>query len=91
VKFLEFQVEFEEGTLRGFDTWAEAKAGILEELGRRFRPFSISCVRYTDRSHRTLWTVRWEKPVLKATREERKALREQGAVCVMDLMKWSVS
>jgi hypothetical protein len=89
MSFLEYQVEMD-GALHSYDTWSETKTAILAATKVRVRPFSITCVKYlSSGGHRTLWTVAWTKPELRATREERKRLRQAGAEPALDLLKWS--
>ena len=89
--FLEFIVEYEDnGELHGYETWAEARAALLAQLRQRFRPFAITCVKYrANGGHRTLWDIEWTDPTLRARREDRRLLREIGAECALDLLKWS--
>lgn len=90
--FLEYQVRFEGCEMRGYDTWPEARKDLLDVLYVRFRPFTITCVKYLANGQvKDLWKMKWVDPSLCATREDKRYLRRIGADCAIDLFKWSAA
>lgn len=87
--FLEYLVELEgTGEVKGFDTWGEARAWLLQRVWTDFHPFAVSCVKYGPKGEmKTLWEVEWTDPSMRALPEDRRMFREMKAHCLNSLFR----
>ena len=87
MSFYEYQVELElSGELRGFDTWEEAKAYVLDRVYGNFQPFAITYIKYLNNGNaKTLWEIEWTDPSMRCTREDKRYFREINATCLFGI------